>query len=115
MTLEYAATLILLRHGESEWNALNLFTGWVDVDLTEKGRAEAVRAGELIKGLDPQPDVLYTSLLARALRPPAPPDRAGQRIQPGRRSALRGHPGRAAAHRMPQGRGRAVRALLHRD
>ena len=38
-------TLILLRHGESEWNALNLFTGWVDVDLTEKGEAEAPRAG----------------------------------------------------------------------
>ena len=61
------ATLILLRHGESEWNALNLFTGWVDVDLTEKGRAEAVRAGELIKELDRQPDVLYTSLLRRAI------------------------------------------------
>ena len=41
-------TLVLLRHGESEWNALNLFTGWVDVDLTDKGRAEAVRAGELL-------------------------------------------------------------------
>jgi 2,3-bisphosphoglycerate-dependent phosphoglycerate mutase len=62
-----SATLILLRHGESEWNALNLFTGWVDVDLTEKGRAEAVRAGELIKQQDRQPDVLYTSLLRRAI------------------------------------------------
>ena len=61
------STLILLRHGESEWNASNLFTGWVDVDLTEKGRAEAVRAGELIKELDRQPDVLYTSLLRRAI------------------------------------------------
>ena len=61
------ATLILLRHGESEWNALNLFTGWVDVDLTEKGRTEAARAGELIKALDRQPDVLYTSLLRRAI------------------------------------------------
>jgi 2,3-bisphosphoglycerate-dependent phosphoglycerate mutase len=61
------STLILLRHGESEWNALNLFTGWVDVDLTEKGRAEAVRAGELIKELETQPDVLYTSLLRRAI------------------------------------------------
>jgi hypothetical protein len=46
------ATLILLRHGESVWNGLNLFTGWVDVDLTEKGKAEAVRSGELIKELD---------------------------------------------------------------
>ena len=42
-------TLVLLRHGESEWNAKNLFTGWVDVALTEKGRAEAVRGGELLR------------------------------------------------------------------
>jgi 2,3-bisphosphoglycerate-dependent phosphoglycerate mutase len=61
------ATLILLRHGESDWNEKNLFTGWVDVDLTEKGRTEAVRAGELIKELDRQPDVLYTSVLRRAI------------------------------------------------
>ena len=60
-------TLILLRHGESQWNALNQFTGWVDVDLTDKGRAEAARAGELIAGLDRLPDVLYTSLLRRAI------------------------------------------------
>ena len=61
------STLILLRHGESQWNALNLFTGWVDVDLTDKGRAEALRAGELIAAQDRQPDVLYTSLLRRAI------------------------------------------------
>ena len=60
-------TLILLRHGESQWNALNLFTGWVDVDLTDKGRAEAARAGELIGALDRLPDVVYTSLLRRAI------------------------------------------------
>lgn len=60
-------TLILLRHGESQWNALNLFTGWVDVDLTDKGRAEAARAGELIGALDELPDVVYTSLLRRAI------------------------------------------------
>jgi 2,3-bisphosphoglycerate-dependent phosphoglycerate mutase len=66
-TRSSTATLILLRHGESDWNQKNLFTGWVDVDLTEKGRAEAVRAGELIKELDRQPDVLYTSLLRRAI------------------------------------------------
>src|SRR5690349_8558072 len=60
-------TLVLLRHGESEWNALNLFTGWVDVDLTEKGRAEAVRGGELIAEHGLLPDVLYTSLLRRAI------------------------------------------------
>ena len=61
------STLILLRHGQSQWNASNQFTGWVDVDLTEKGRAEAARAGELIAAGDRQPDVLYTSLLRRAI------------------------------------------------
>jgi len=60
-------TLILLRHGESKWNASNQFTGWMDVDLTDKGRAEAARAGELIAGLDRLPDVVYTSLLRRAI------------------------------------------------
>ena len=61
------ATLVLLRHGESDWNALNLFTGWVDVGLTEKGRAEAVRSGELLAEHNLLPDVLYTSLLRRAI------------------------------------------------
>lgn len=53
--------LILLRHGESEWNAKNLFTGWVDVNLTEKGEKEAVRGGELLKDAGYLPDVLHTS------------------------------------------------------
>jgi 2,3-bisphosphoglycerate-dependent phosphoglycerate mutase len=61
------ATLVLLRHGESDWNALNLFTGWVDVGLTERGRAEAVRSGELMTEQELLPDVLYTSLLRRAI------------------------------------------------
>ena len=61
------ATLVLLRHGESEWNALNLFTGWVDVDLTDKGRGEAVRGGELLAAEGVLPDVLYTSLMRRAI------------------------------------------------
>ena len=61
------STLILLRHGQSQWNASNQFSGWVDVDLTDQGRAEAVRAGELIAAGDRQPDVLYTSLLRRAI------------------------------------------------
>src|SRR6185312_3102182 len=61
------ATLVLLRHGESDWNALNLFTGWVDVGLTEKGQAEAVRAGELLAEENLLPDILYTSLLRRAI------------------------------------------------
>ncbi|KNX38213.1 phosphoglyceromutase [Luteipulveratus halotolerans] len=60
-------TLVLLRHGESEWNAKNLFTGWVDVDLTDKGRAEAARGGELIREAGLEPDVLHTSLLRRAI------------------------------------------------
>ncbi len=62
------ATLILLRHGESEWNRKNLFTGWVDVDLTDKGRDEAVRGGELILAQDVLPDVVHTSVQRRAIR-----------------------------------------------
>ena len=61
-------TLVLLRHGESQWNAKNLFTGWVDVDLTEKGAAEAVRGGELLTESGVLPDVLHTSVLRRAIR-----------------------------------------------
>jgi 2,3-bisphosphoglycerate-dependent phosphoglycerate mutase len=60
-------TLILLRHGESEWNAKNLFTGWVDVDLTEKGRAEAVSGGEQLVQAGLLPDVVHTSLQRRAI------------------------------------------------
>jgi 2,3-bisphosphoglycerate-dependent phosphoglycerate mutase len=60
-------TLVLLRHGESEWNAKNLFTGWVDVPLSEKGIAEATRGGELLKDAGIAPDVVHTSLLRRAI------------------------------------------------
>ena len=60
-------TLILLRHGESEWNAKNLFTGWVDVNLTEKGRAEAVHGGELMREAGVLPDVVHTSVQRRAI------------------------------------------------
>lgn len=60
-------TLILLRHGESEWNAANLFTGWVDVGLTDRGRAEAVRGGALLREAGITPDVVHTSLLRRAI------------------------------------------------
>ena len=59
--------LILLRHGESEWNAKNLFTGWVDVSLSEKGRAEAKRGGQLLKELGLLPNIVHTSLLKRAI------------------------------------------------
>ncbi len=60
-------TLVLLRHGESEWNAKNLFTGWVDVPLSDKGRGEATRGGELLKEKGVSPDVVHTSLLRRAI------------------------------------------------
>lgn len=60
-------TLVLLRHGESEWNAKNLFTGWVDVPLSDKGRAEARRGGTLLTEAGVLPDVVHTSLLRRAI------------------------------------------------
>lgn len=61
-------TLILLRHGQSEWNKSNQFTGWVDVRLTEQGKAEAQRGGELLAEAGLLPDVLYTSVLSRAIQ-----------------------------------------------
>ena len=60
--------LILIRHGESEWNKLNLFTGWTDVDLTEAGRKEAYEAGKLLKREGFRPQMCYTSYLKRAVR-----------------------------------------------
>jgi 2,3-bisphosphoglycerate-dependent phosphoglycerate mutase len=59
--------LILLRHGNSVWNQKNLFTGWVDVDLSDQGRQEAKRAGELLGESGLKPDVLFTSVLKRAI------------------------------------------------
>ena len=61
-------TLILLRHGQSEWNRAGLFTGWVDVDLTVQGVDEAVEAGRLLQAEGLAPDVLHTSLQKRAIR-----------------------------------------------
>jgi 2,3-bisphosphoglycerate-dependent phosphoglycerate mutase len=60
-------TLVLLRHGESEWNAKNLFTGWVDVPLSARGEREAVHSGELMHQAGLLPDVVHTSLLRRAI------------------------------------------------
>ncbi len=60
--------LILLRHGQSQWNLENRFTGWVDVDLTTEGEAQARRGGELIAGAGFTPDVMFTSVLKRAKR-----------------------------------------------
>ncbi|SIM47433.1 2,3-bisphosphoglycerate-dependent phosphoglycerate mutase [Mycobacteroides abscessus subsp. abscessus] len=59
--------LVLLRHGQSEWNKENLFTGWVDVPLSEQGRAEAKKGGALLKERDILPEVVHTSLLRRAM------------------------------------------------
>jgi 2,3-bisphosphoglycerate-dependent phosphoglycerate mutase len=61
-------TLVLLRHGESTWNKDNRFTGWTDVDLTEKGREEARVAGQLIKDAGLDFDLTFTSVLKRAIR-----------------------------------------------
>jgi 2,3-bisphosphoglycerate-dependent phosphoglycerate mutase len=61
-------TLILLRHGQSQWNLADKFTGWVDVDLTPQGEAEARKGGELIKAAGLAMDVCYTSVLTRAIR-----------------------------------------------
>src|SRR4029453_16119052 len=60
--------LVLLRHGESTWNKENRFTGWTDVDLTDTGRDEAARAGDLLKDGGYVFDVVYTSVLTRAIR-----------------------------------------------
>jgi 2,3-bisphosphoglycerate-dependent phosphoglycerate mutase len=60
-------TLILLRHGESDWNRKNLFTGWVDVGLTAAGEAEALRGGEMLREAGLEPDVVHTSVLRRAI------------------------------------------------
>ena len=62
------ATLILVRHGQSQWNLENRFTGWWDVDLTEKGEAEAVAAGKLMLEKNVLPTVAFTSLQTRAIR-----------------------------------------------
>jgi 2,3-bisphosphoglycerate-dependent phosphoglycerate mutase len=62
------ARLALTRHGQSQWNLENRFTGWVDVDLTEKGEGEARRGGELLKAVGFEPDLAFTSVLKRAVR-----------------------------------------------
>ncbi|HEY3833995.1 MAG TPA: phosphoglyceromutase [Acidimicrobiia bacterium] len=81
------ATLVLLRHGQSEWNELNLFTGWVDVDLTELGRTEAVAGGEQLRAAGLRPDVLHTSVQLRAIRTAELAlDAAGRKWIPVRRS-----------------------------
>jgi 2,3-bisphosphoglycerate-dependent phosphoglycerate mutase len=66
MTAPY--TLILLRHGQSEWNKSNQFTGWVDVRLTDLGKQEAWRGGELLAASGLHPDILHTSVLSRAIQ-----------------------------------------------
>src|SRR6266702_1027531 len=61
------STLVLLRHGESVWNAEGLFTGWVDVGLSERGLAEAEHAGKLLADSGLRPDIVHTSVLTRAI------------------------------------------------
>lgn len=61
-------TLILLRHGESQWNKENRFTGWTDIGLSEKGQKEAVKAGKLLCSSGYLPDIVFTSLLKRAIK-----------------------------------------------
>jgi 2,3-bisphosphoglycerate-dependent phosphoglycerate mutase len=63
-----AYTLVLLRHGQSDWNEKNLFTGWVDVGLTAQGEAEAHRGGELLGERGVLPDIVHTSVQRRAIR-----------------------------------------------
>ena len=63
-----AGKLVLCRHGQSDWNLKNLFTGWTDVDLTEKGNEEAIAAGLLLRELGYSFDIAYTSVLKRAIR-----------------------------------------------
>lgn len=63
-----AGKLVLCRHGQSDWNLKNLFTGWTDVDLTEQGKAEALAAGRLLSDLGYEFDIAYTSVLQRAIR-----------------------------------------------
>lgn len=63
-----SSTLILLRHGESEWNLANRFTGWIDVDLSDKGRQEAQRGGQQLKEEGIEVDIAFTSVLKRAIR-----------------------------------------------
>ena len=60
-------TLVIIRHGESEWNKKNLFTGWADVDLSEAGRAEAAEGGRALKEAGYDFDICYTSYLKRAI------------------------------------------------
>ncbi len=62
-----AGKLVLCRHGQSDWHLKNLFTGWTDVELTEKGREEATEAGKLLRDLDYDIDIAYTSVLCRAI------------------------------------------------
>src|SRR4029079_1630379 len=63
-----SSTLVLLRHGQSEWNAKNLFTGWWDADLSELGRTEAATGGELMAEAGVLPTIVHTSLQTRAIR-----------------------------------------------
>jgi 2,3-bisphosphoglycerate-dependent phosphoglycerate mutase len=103
------ATLVLLRHGESEWNAQNLFTGWVDVGLTPRGVDQARQSARLLVAAGLVPSVVHTSVLTRAVRtasivleelgPPNPPVRRDWRLNERCYGALQGMDRRAARER----------------
>jgi 2,3-bisphosphoglycerate-dependent phosphoglycerate mutase len=97
-------TLVLLRHGESEWNKSNQFTGWVDVPLSETGRAEAARGGAMLVEHGLLPDVLHTSVLLRAITTAELAlAEAGRSWIPVRRSwRLNERPGRCRARTRPR-------------
>ena len=113
-----AYRLLLLRHGESVWNSEGLFTGWVDVGLSERGTHEAIHAGELLAARDLLPEVVHTSLLARAIRTTGAGARGGRtRVDPGapvlaaERAPLRRSPGQEQGANESRVRRRAVHAL----
>src|SRR2546423_14754706 len=98
-------TLLLLRHGQSVWNAENLFTGWVDVPLSETGEQEARRGGELMREAGLLPDVVHTSLLRRGRSTASnAPRTAGPHSGP----VPRGPPARMRAYRRARRRGTGV-------
>ena len=109
-------TLVLLRHGQSMWNAENLFTGWVDVPLSETGEQEARRGGELLREASLLPDVVHTSVLRRAISHREPgPRRLRPALDPGaprlaaQRAALR----RAAGQEQEADPGAVRRGAVH--
>ena len=110
--------LVLVRHGQSEWNLKNLFTGWRDVDLTEQGVKEAREAGRKLKAQGLAFDIAFTSALKRAQRTldlmleRDGPDRPADHARPGAQRARLWRPVRPQQGRRPQEMGRGAGAYL---